>query len=328
MADFRKEQLTEWVASQLNSSLPCLYPVSGDASFRRYFRLEKNTQSFIAVDAPPENEDCSSFQRIAKILLTANINVPIIYHIDLDRGYMLISDLGDTLYLDVLTPQTSDKLYQQAIDALITMQKIPPESRKQLPQYDRKQLNQELQLFVDWFVHQHLKIELSKRELELINVVFRELENSAINQPQVFCHSDYHSRNLMISDNQRPGIIDFQDAVNGPVSFDLVSLLKDCYICWPRNKVEQWCHYYFTEATISGIINTNFDQFIRWFDLMGLHRHIRVLGIFSRLCYRDEKPQYLDDLKLTLDYVMDACNRYPQFSEFAEFLRTRIKPKM
>jgi len=332
MNDLRKEQLSNWIAEKLNIVAPTLQTVSGDASFRRYFRFENRSQTpvrtSIAVDAPPDAENCKAFQQISQMLLEMKLNVPIVQEIDLSNGFMLLSDLGDQLYLDKLNDATNDPLYTLAIDAIVKMQKISKSKLKQISIYSQQQLEQELQLFNHWFIVRHLQLSVSEQEKTMIDRVFGQLVNNALNQPQVFCHSDYHSRNLMICNEKTPGIIDFQDAVKGAVTFDLVSLLKDCYISWSRNKIEQWCRYYFDKAMTENIINTTFEQFIRWFDLMGLHRHIRVLGIFTRLNYRDGKTSYLDDLALTFNYVKDVCESYPEFSEFSQFLTERIQPRL
>jgi len=332
MNDHRKEQLSQWLSERLSIETPKLQPVSGDASFRRYFRVDYKSKvakkTYIAVDAPPAYENCEIFNRISKILLSLDLNVPIVHEIDSENGFMLLSDLGDTLYLDQLDNNTSIHLYPLAINAIVTMQSLPPSELHQIPTYDRQLLQDELQLFKDWFISRHLKLALSLQESKIVNDVFKELVDSALAQPQVFCHADFHSRNLMICETDTPGIIDFQDSVIGPISFDLVSLLKDCYISWSREQVEQWCQYYFDQATEKGIIKSSFSEFIHWFDLMGLHRHIRVLGIFTRLNYRDGKADYLNDLPLTFSYVIDTVERYPQFTEFAKLLKNRVQPKL
>lgn len=332
MNDLRKEQLSQWIAEKLNIEAPVLQTVSGDASFRRYFRFKNKSQkpekTSIAVDSPPDMENNQAFHQISQILLSLDLNVPIVREIDLSNGFMLLSDLGDQLYLDSLSETTNDYLYHLAIDAIIEMQKISETELQQIPVYSQQQLEHELQLFRDWFLDRHLQLSVSNSENKMIDQLFGKLVDNALNQPQVFCHSDYHSRNLMICGVQTPGIIDFQDAVNGPITFDLVSLLKDCYIKWSGEKIERWCQYYFDKATSENIINTTFEQFIQWFELMGLHRHIRVLGIFTRLNYRDDKPAYLNDLDLTFSYVQEACKNQPEFSEFAQFLTERVQPKL
>ena len=332
MNDRRKEQLSQWIAKRLSIEARELQPVSGDASFRRYFRFNNQSRiaekTCIAVDAPPAYENCEIFDRISKILLSLDLNIPIVHEIDLEDGFMLLSDLGDTLYLDQLDNNTSEHLYPLAIDAIVTMQSLPPNKLHKIPAYHKQLLQDELQLFKDWFISRHLKLSLSTQENKIVNDVFKELVDSALAQPQVFCHADFHSRNLMICETDTPGIIDFQDAVIGPVSFDLVSLLKDCYISWSREQVERWCQYYFDQAAQKDIINSSFSDFIHWFDLMGLHRHIRVLGIFTRLNYRDGKAGYLDDLPLTFNYVIDTIKRYPQFNEFAKLLKYKVQPKL
>jgi len=328
MKDFRKEQLAQWIAKVLAMEPPTLKVISGDASFRRYFRFKHNSQNVVAVDAPPKTENNRSFYQISKKLLNLALNVPVVQHIDLANGFMLLSDLGDQLFLDQLNEQSSDGLYCLAIDAIVNMQLMSGQQLENIPIYNKQLLEQELQLFRNWFLEQHLQITISKQENKIIEQAFKSLVDNALSQPQVFCHSDFHSRNLMICGNKTPGIIDFQDAVIGPITFDLVSLLKDCYIKWSREKVEKWCQYYFQKAKNEDLFDTTWGRFISWFDLMGLHRHIRVLGVFSRLNYRDGKSDYLNDLPLTFSYITDTCERYPQFYEFSQFLQNRVRPEI
>ncbi len=320
MDNIRIKQLAAWSAQVLGEKSINLQALSGDASFRRYYRFSYKNQSYIAVDAPPEYENSHSFQIVAQLLSTQSLNVPTIHQIDLQNGFMLLSDLGDTLFLSILNSKTSDELYLQAIDCLIKMQQLPINNCTELPVYNKAMLEDELALFESWFLDKHLQIKLSAEDHRILERAYDSLYTSALEQPQVFCHADYHSRNLMFCSDNSTGIIDFQDAVVGPVSFDLVSLLKDCYISWPRQKIEEWCEVYFNKATDQRIITADLQQFITWFDLMGLHRHLRILGIFSRLNYRDSKSAYLDDLPQTFKYVIDTCNRYEQFAPFAELL--------
>ncbi|WP_223668688.1 aminoglycoside phosphotransferase family protein [Kangiella shandongensis] len=301
--------------------------VSGDASFRRYFRWqdERSGNSWIVVDAPPEHENSRQFIRVAELL--ESVNAPRVLAQDLEQGFMLLSDLGDQLYLPLLKEAQSsgnlgaaDELYHNAINSLIEMQKISP---GRLPDYDDKLLRTEMELFRDWFLSKHLSIELTPVEHRLLDTTFEHLIQSAQSQPQVFVHRDYHSRNLMqCDDTDEPGIIDFQDAVRGPLTYDLLSLLRDCYIQWTPQQVDAWVNYYLKRSP--AILDK--EQFEQWFDWMGLQRHIKVAGIFCRLNYRDGKADYLKDIPLTLTYIIQQAEKYPQMTEFYQWLTSKIIP--
>lgn len=301
--------------------------VSGDASFRRYFRWqdEQSGSSWIAVDAPPEHENSRQFIKVAELL--GGVNAPRVLAQDLEQGFMLLSDLGDQLYLPLLRDAQSsgnlavaDGLYHNAIKSLIEMQTI---SAARLPDYDDKLLRAEMELFRDWFLGQHLALELTPVEHRLLDTTFEHLIQSAQAQPQVFVHRDYHSRNLMQCDgSDEPGIIDFQDAVRGPLTYDLLSLLRDCYIQWPPQQVDAWVNYYLKHSP--AILDK--EQFVQWFDWMGLQRHIKVAGIFSRLNYRDGKEGYLKDIPLTLTYIIQQAEKYPQMAEFHQWLINKVIP--
>ncbi len=318
--DQRLQTLENWLRQQ-GVSYQDIAPASADASFRRYFRIHDGDQSFIVMDAPPEKEDIRPFIHVAGMLLEAGLHVPEILKQDIDQGFLLLSDLGDTVYLSVLNNHSVDKLYAAAMDAILLMQQHSAES---LPPYDEKLLRTELDLFPQWYLQTHLSIQLDRAQQQILQQVFDMLVENALEQPQVFVHRDYHSRNLMVNevDPARPGVIDFQDAVKGAVTYDLVSLLKDCYISWPREKVEQWVADFYQKALDSGIIKgVGLDTFIRWFDLMGLQRHIKVAGIFSRLKHRDGKTGYLKDIPRTMDYVFDVVARYPEYRPLQKLLR-------
>jgi aminoglycoside/choline kinase family phosphotransferase len=331
MHDKRKDLLSQWAAAQLNIDKVELVTVSGDASFRRYFRFtnpDKNAQNktIIAVDAPPEFEDNHSFQKIALILKQNNLLVPEINFIDHKLGFLLLSDLGDELYLPYLNEKSADQLYQSAMNAIISMLLIPAVQLSNVPKYDSHALNLEMDLFDEWFIKQHLKIELTETETQTIKATFSALTENALTQPHHFVHRDYHSRNLMICGVQTPALIDFQDAVVGPITYDLVSLLKDCYIQWPEKQVESWCYAFYQRLIDLQFVDYPFSTFQKQFDLMGMQRHIKVLGIFCRLNYRDHKPDYLKDLQLTFDYLVQAVAKYPEFSAFYQFLLKRVHP--
>lgn len=312
--------LEDWLKSIPAHALVDVRPASADASFRRYFRVtDKNTgQTFIVMDAPPDKEDCAPFIHITELLRSVDVNAPDIITMDLERGFLLLDDLGDRQYLDHLDESSSDDLYNDALKALINMQRI----QDHLPPYDKQRLHDEMGLFEPWYLNRHLDINLDDKQRTVLNSIFDLLTESALQQPQVFVHRDYHSRNLMLVENNKPGVIDYQDAVIGPVTYDLVSLFKDCYIEWPRHMIEQWLDKYLQLTTIDIPVDRN--QFIRWFDLMGVQRHLKVLGIFARLNYRDGKSQYLDDLPLTLKYVIDTCNQYDELLPLLNLLETTV----
>jgi len=308
--DQRLQQLTDWVRSERPSAT--LAPASADASFRRYFRVLDSGNSWIAMDAPPEKESLDSFIDITHRLLQADIQAPDIHQQSLEHGFLLLSDLGRTPYLDVLNSNTADAMYHDAVTALVKVQQADITG---LPTYDAALLQQEMSLFPEWFLGTHLDITLSEAEQKDLNDIFNCLIESAQQQPQVFVHRDYHSRNLMVTEQQNPGVIDYQDAVLGPVTYDLVSLLRDCYIAWPEHQVRAWVQQYQALATEQSIIEAvDMDTFYQWFDWMGLQRHLKVLGIFARLSHRDGKQAYLNDLPLTLSYVLSVAKRYPEMA--------------
>jgi aminoglycoside/choline kinase family phosphotransferase len=316
----RMSRLENWLDSITAHKLTDIRPASADASFRRYFRVtDSNTgNTFIVMDAPPEKEDCEPFIHITRLLRSVNVNAPDIITMDLEQGFLLLDDLGNRQYLDHLDESSSDDLYSDALVALINMQRI----QDHLPPYDKQRLRDEMGLFEPWYLNRHLGISLNDQQKSVLDSIYDLLIESALEQPQVFVHRDYHSRNLMLVDENNPGVIDYQDAVIGPVTYDLVSLFKDCYIEWPGNKVEHWLDQYLQLTPIELPVDRN--QFIRWFDLMGVQRHLKVLGIFARLNYRDGKSQYLDDLPLTLKYVVDACNRYEELKPLLNLLESTV----
>ncbi len=305
-----------------------LLPVSGDASFRRYFRVLSHNLSWIAVDAPPEKEDSAPFIAIATAWEPLEIHAPQVYRADLQLGFMLLSDLGDVLYLDRLDDSSADGLYGQALETLTHIQQCRSMQGRPFPPYDRALLEQEMELFRDWFIARLLRLELSAAEQRTLTDTFEQLVLSALSQPRVCVHRDYHSRNLMVIEGG-PGVIDFQDAVEGPVTYDLVSLLRDCYIDWPTARVEGWALDYLELAISAGIIPAvDKEQFLQWFDLMGMQRHLKAIGIFARLNIRDGKPGYLADIPRTFSYLLEVSGRYPQFGDFNQLLRQRVQPTM
>ncbi len=320
--DDRLQAIHKWLYQVLEVDDFSIAPASSDASFRRYFRVEFNAKSWIVMDAPPDKEDISPFIKIAKSFFKHDVHVPEIKAYDEQQGFLLLTDFGSIDYLQQLNETSADSYYRKAIDSLIQIQLIDKESIP-LPLYDQTLLQQEMTLFPEWFLEKHLSLSAPKQ----LQSYFDLLIDNALQQPQCIVHRDFHSRNLMDTPENSPGIIDFQDAVIGPISYDLVSLLKDCYVSWPQSQIDAWLDYYFTQAQQFGLISDNIsqEQFIIWFDLMGLQRHIKVLGIFCRLNYRDNKTNYLSDLPLTLHYVKTVCHRYPeQLSGFAHFIEHNI----
>lgn len=310
--DPRLQQLKNWL-NQSDIQFRSIQPASADASFRRYFRISNMGETYIVMDAPPEKENCLPFIAIATLFLEFGLNVPKILAQDTQQGFLLLSDLGNTVYLSELNNERVDSMYTAAMDALLLLQK---HKTPVLPDYDETLLRNELALFPDWYLEKHLEVSLTQKQTEILQQSFDVLVTNALEQPQVCVHRDYHSRNLMINeeDESTPGIIDFQDAVIGAVTYDLVSLLKDCYIDWPREKVEAWVSYFHGQAEELGIVkNVSEAQFLRWFDLMGLQRHLKVAGIFSRLKHRDGKTGYLKDIPRTMNYVHDVVARYAEF---------------
>ena len=318
--DERTTLLQAWINQHYDIDEKSFNAVSGDASFRRYFRFiakdveSKDNVSFIAVDAPPQLESSQTFINIAQLLAKNNVPVPRIYKYDLAQGFYTQEDFGDQLLLESLNDQTADQLYIQAINHIADMQKVDSTS---LPIYDSQLLQTEMNLFTDWFLIKHLNLSLTEKQIDILRACYELLEKNALEQPQVFVHRDYHSRNIMMLDNNCLGIIDFQDAVKGPISYDLVSLLRDCYINWPQDKLKQWIYYFHQHYTN----DIPLDTFTRWFDLMGIQRHLKATGIFCRLNYRDGKPNYLDDVPRTLNYIKQVSEKYIELSELNKLIK-------
>jgi N-acetylmuramate 1-kinase len=327
--DERLLAIENWLKRDLGMRSFSIEPASADASFRRYFRVISDRESFVVMDAPPDKEDLAAYLKVARLLAQTGVNVPRVIQKQIDLGFLLLSDLGSTQYLTVLQGGgDSQDLYRDALAALLRIQVHGRELARQLPPYDRAQLLREMELLPEWFLTKHLGIDIDRKLRQLLDAVFDTLIDSALAQPASFVHRDYHSRNLMLCPTNNPGILDFQDAVRGAVTYDLVSLLKDCYISWPAARVRSWALAH--RAALAGAgIETGGDpeEFMRWFDLMGLQRHIKVLGIFARLWYRDAKKGYLADLPLVLDYTREAAARYAPLQEFARFLAERVAPQ-
>ena len=314
-SDERQQQLLNWLVDIYSGQNITLAAVSGDASFRRYFRFPISDTSMIAVDAPPALENSQPFVDVTQLLLKNKLPVPEIYHASMEHGFFVIQDFGDQLLLNSLNNDSADHLYKIATSALLKIQKINPQS---LPPYDSELLQREMALFSDWYLAKHLGISIDDATLKILTETYALLENNALEQPRVFVHRDFHSRNLMILDPDTLGIIDFQDAVNGPITYDLVSLFRDCYIAWPQEKIDQWITEYYLHLPKPREFSE--QQFRRWFDLMGMQRHLKATGIFCRLNYRDDKAAYIDDIPRTLNYVMQISGRYEELKPIRLFL--------
>jgi N-acetylmuramate 1-kinase len=328
--DARLALIHEWLSRTLHRTVLRLEPASSDASFRRYFRVFCEDASYVVMDAPPGKEDVRPYLKVSAMLESLGAHVPHVHASDTARGLLLLEDLGTTLYLERLdAADDSERLYSDALDALAAIQLRGRAHQDALAPYGRSELAREMALMPEWFLGRHLSLVLSEAERGLLAQVFELLIAEALSQPVVFVHRDYHARNLMVVPERNPGIIDFQDALRGPVGYDLVSLLKDCYIAWPRERVVGWVSAHRARLLADGgaavgVAGESEQQFLRWFDLIGVQRHIKVLGIFCRLWYRDGKAGYLPDLPRTLDYVRDACARYAELELFADFLERRV----
>jgi len=327
-SDSRLALLTRWLREDLGFDPARIEPASADASFRRYFRVTRAAESFIVMDAPPGNEDLGPYLKVTGLLAGIGLNVPWVLARDVSQGLLLLTDLGTRLYLPELTsPAVAEALYQNAFAALVHMQSAGRAGAAALPPYDEALLRREMQLLPDWFLAKHMQLPVGAAEASHFDRLFGFLAQSALAQPTTFVHRDYHSRNLLVTPEASPGIIDFQDAVRGPVTYDLVSLLKDCYVAWPAREVNKWALQYRRMLLSTGFeLGGDERDFLRWFDLAGLQRHIKVLGIFCRLYYRDGKRQYLHDLPRVLNYVHATAAAYPETAAFSNFIETRILP--
>jgi aminoglycoside/choline kinase family phosphotransferase len=322
-----QSQLLPRKADSQNTRLE-LRPLSGDAGFRRYFRLyaDDAASGLLLVDAPPETEDTPLFVGLARFLAAEAVRVPHIHVVDEQRGFLLVEDLGDGLLQFSLNQDSAPMLYGQALMDLLHWQQLPLPDHL-VVDYDQPMLRRELELFIDWFVADLLGYALSDEERSQLQQVFALLEKSATEQPRVLVHRDFHSRNLLLCAEGNLGIIDFQGAVMGPCTYDLASLLRDCYLTWPQDQVRRWALGYANLAYDAGLIPpVTEENWLRWFDWMGLQRHLKVLGIFSRLWLRDGRPQYLGDLSRVLAYVLNVAKDYPQLNWLNTWLNREILP--
>ena len=321
--DVRLQHLKVWLDEQLATLFAeqgwgvvppaTLTAASSDASFRRYFRWEGDGKSFIVMDAPPPQENCKPFVDIAFLLAKSGINVPKIYAEDLERGFLLLNDLGNKTFLDVIDSENADGLFNDALQALLAFQQLPMVAP--LPSYDVALLRRELELFPEWYVKRELGIEFDAAQQVLWQQVSDLLIDSALAQPKVLVHRDYMPRNLMLS-KPNPGVLDFQDAVYGPVTYDVTCLFKDAFLSWPEERVRGWLESYWRQAEALGIqVQPEFEDFLRASDLMGVQRHLKVIGIFARICHRDGKPRYLGDVPRFFAYIEAVIARRPELTE-------------
>ncbi|MGA0034356.1 MAG: aminoglycoside phosphotransferase family protein [Burkholderiales bacterium] len=317
-SDPRLDALRAWLAVQIPGAEPALAPASADASFRRYFRVTTGGETRIAMDAPPDREDCRPFIQVAQLMRDAGLHVPVVMASDLQQGFLLLSDLGTTTYLQALTEANADALFGNAIDALVTWQRATRSGV--LPPYDRLLLQREMDLFRDWYVGRHLGITLSVSQGESLAGVTALLADSALAQPAVYVHRDFMPRNLMLSE-PNPGVLDFQDAVCGPIAYDVVSLFRDAFVSWDEQRVLDWTVRYWERAKHAHLpVDADFGDFYRAFEWMGLQRHLKVLGIFARIRHRDGKPAYLEDAPRFLAYAHAVCARYAPLAPLARLL--------
>ncbi len=320
--------LQQWVAHALRCQAHeiTLQAASADASFRRYFRVQlpataaAGVRSVIVMDASAEVASCGPFMRIAQMLASAALHVPRILAAAPEKGWLLLSDLGTHTYLDVLDDTNAESLFDAAIDALIAQQKIACPA--DFPQYDAALLRRELELFPEWFLQKHLGVEIDAKCRAALDAIFDMLIAQILQQPRVFVHRDFMPRNLMISDPM-PGVLDFQDAVCGPIAYDPICLFKDAFISWPEARVEHWLHLYWQRARAAALpVPADFSAFYRDCDFIGTQRHLKVIGIFARICHRDGKPKYVGDVPRFFNYLRGACARRAEFAPLAALLET------
>jgi aminoglycoside/choline kinase family phosphotransferase len=309
-----------WTRATLRDNSLTLESASSDASFRSYWRTHHDGQSWIVMDSPPAQEDPRPWLKIGQQLAAAGLHVPAVHAQDLEQGFLLIEDLGNRLYLRELDEHNADALYGDAMDALLRMQTHM--DHRDLPPFDREVLARGLEVMPEWFLGRHLGHTPTCNEWDVLEAAFALIIRNAQEQPRVFVHRDYHSRNLLVVERNNPGVIDFQGALAGPITYDLASLLRDAYILWPRERVEGWVESYRQHLRDAGVIGADVDaqRFLRWFDLTGMHRHVRVLGQFYRLWYRDGKPGYLADVPRVYHYVVSVARSYPELADFVALI--------
>lgn len=333
VVDERAAALQAWALGWLGRERPHLQPagdlvtVSGDASFRRYFRLPVAGGSLIAVDAPADKENSRPFVAIARALRAHGVQVPEVLAADFVQGFMLLEDFGDALLRPALNESTVDGLYTRSMQALLHLLSCKDVPGYELPLYDRKRLMDEMGLLRDWFIPQYLGMSLNAGQQAVLESAFATITDAVLTQPQVFVHRDYHSRNLMLLANDEIGVIDFQDAVTGPISYDLVSLLRDAYVVWPPEAVDKWVRDFAAMLRDAKLISDVSDaEFMRWFDWMGAQRHLKVVGIFARLSIRDGKHGYLSDIPVVFNYLLAEIQPYAELKPLFDLLRDVVLP--
>ncbi len=324
--DIRLKHLEKWLATELNDDNFQVRLLANDASFRRYFRADYQGKQFVVMDAPPAQEPCAAYATIAKHFHNIGINVPRILASDLEQGFLLLTDFGDNLFFKQLNADNADKLYRTAIDELIKIQQCETIESYSFGNFINDNIRTELTNFQEWYLQAYLKLTLSTDEQAMLNNSFNFLIENAKQQPQLCMHRDYHSRNLMLIKNNQIGVLDFQDTTWGPVTYDIVSLLKDCYIAWPKEKIMQWLGYYHQQAIKNSIIDNaiSLPQLTTWFELMGMQRHLKASFIFARKFLRDNDDRYLKDIPRTLNYVTDIIVDYSELQELHKFLQQRV----
>ena len=325
--DHRYKDLENWLSNSIDKPIKSIAPASTDASFRRYFRVfVDNQNTYIAVDAPPEYEDSVKFVKIASLMQAMGVIVPKIIATNLQEGFLLIGDLGKETMLNAIHRQETkaQEFYGEAIEILINIQTNGSSHVEGLPLYSKELLMDEMRLFVDWFCLRHLKIGPEIIDDYGFEEIFEQLSVYALDQNQVFVHRDFHSRNILMSEKGEMGVVDFQDAVRGPITYDLVSLLKDCYISLPSSKIDHWVDYYFARLMDLELIDKSHQEFKLEFDLMGVQRHLKAIGIFSRLKYRDGKDSYILDIPRTINYVYTTAKNHPFLDPLYQFIHQYV----
>lgn len=322
------QSLKNWLKTACSLNRFTLQPLVNDASFRRYFRVQVANQRYVVMLAPPDREDITAFIAIAKDFVSHEIHAPEILAYNLEQGFTLLSDLGSALYLNLLNKENADDLYTRALAVIPKIQACKPTLNHNQPLglFNEKFIRFEFSLFVDWFLDRHLKLKITPKLNRSLARIFQVLIDSALEQPRVCVHRDYHSRNLLLVDKQEVGVLDFQDALYGPIAYDAVSLLRDAYIDWPVNQVTQWALSF--HQMLMPEYQFSQENFLRWFDLIGVQRHLKILGIFARLCYRDNKSCYLASTDRLLHYLQQSCEKYPELAELKQLLQLNVHTKL
>lgn len=325
----RLNALKHWTQHTLNQTECVIEPLITEASKRQFYRVRIADQTWVAMDSPPKEEPLEPFLAVAKVMHQGGLHAPEILATEFEQGFVLMSDLGDTMYSQMLNDASMSRLYQEAIDALIQLHQLPPPKEQyRLPKFDADFIKQELGYFHQWFLTVHLGLSLNQETERMLASTYETMIAVAKEQPQVFVHRDFHSRNLIIH-TPTPGIVDVQDAVVGPLVYDLVSLLKDCYIKWPTERITPLVHYFQMQAENSQLLRPMpLKDFLTWFDWIGMQRHLKVLGIFSRLHHRDKKSHYLNHLPRIVEYVIEASARYPASHHLHQFFVSVVQPAL